>query len=98
MTAQLQLLTQSGRQFSLRTDTRYAYGKDDTYSESLTPQQAQEYVQDALLDGSLTLTDVAPFLGALLVGTPAEVLLSEYYPRASCDCCNDHEKTFLVVT
>jgi hypothetical protein len=97
MTDQLQLLTLVPRQFYLREDTRYAYGKDGSDREPLTPQQAQERVQEALLAQDVSLQDVAPFLGALLVGTPAELLLEESYPRASCDCCNDHVKVFLVV-
>jgi hypothetical protein len=98
MTQLVQLPPAPDRQFKLVTQIAPANGTPYDYDQDLSPQEAQEALEDALRSGTLLVSEILPFVGALALHQPGKLLLDTRYPRAHCDCCNDKVEEFLVVS
>ncbi len=62
---------------------------------TLTASDAHFACQCALEDGDVTLSGLAPLLGALLLQQPAQVQLEDSYRTLSCECCTEPYQVYL---
>ncbi len=62
---------------------------------TLTAAEACYACESALEDGDVTLSALAPFIGALVLQQPAQALLEDSYRSLSCDCCTEPYQVYL---